>query len=156
MHSVLDILLFTGFIQGIIVGFLLIFHNKFNKKVFTILGYFTIIMSLDCLSQNELLVVNYPWVYWINNGNLFLFGPLFYLFVKSVKSSINPSKLIFILHLTPFFIIKLGDSRFGANKYWGSDFTTYVFSIFKWVFNNSWYCLCWNVLGRSGKNSKIK
>ena len=116
MDSILDILSFTGFIQGLLVGSIAIIHEKFNKAAFTYLGYLALLMGLDCICQNGLLVSTYPFIYWLNNGNLFLFGPLFYFFVRAVKSDRLPSRFELFLHFVPFILVKSGTLILGPTN----------------------------------------
>lgn len=116
MSSLLDILLVTGFIQGSIVGIILVFHRAFKNPMYSLLGWATLLMSLECLSQNELLSISNTWIYWLNNGNLFVLGPLFYFFVRAVKTDAMPSRRLLLLHLTPFLIIKLGTVILGPTN----------------------------------------
>ncbi len=107
MKSILEIFSYTGFIQGSLTGSLAVFHKKFNKPEFRILGLMAFLMGLDCLCQNPLVIANYPIVFWLNNGNLFLFGPLFYFIIKMVKSGVSlPLKRISII---PYSISRSGN-----------------------------------------------
>ena len=113
MKSILEILSYTGFLQGSLTGSLAVLHKRFNKPEFRLLGTLSLLMGLDCLCQNLLVVTHYPIVYWLNNGNLFLFGPLIYFFIKMVKSGKIPSRSEMLLHLSPFMIIKTGTLLLG-------------------------------------------
>ncbi|MDC8002491.1 helix-turn-helix domain-containing protein [Aureisphaera galaxeae] len=116
MDTLLNVLSITAFIQGCIVGVLLIFHPKFNTPMFTLLGVLVLLMGLECINQNGIVISKHAWLFWLNNGNLFLFGPLFYFFIRAAKTGIIPHRPVFILHIIPFLLIKTGTLVLGPNN----------------------------------------
>ncbi len=61
-------------------------------------------------------MAEYPWLFWMNNGNLFLFGPLFYFFIRAAHTGRFIAASTFILHLIPFVLIKSGTLILGPTE----------------------------------------
>ena len=111
MDQVTDILYVVGFIQGLLIGgFLLI--NKAVLKSARLLGVFVLFISYECFSQSTIVAPEGA-LYWINNGNLFLYGPLLLLFIQGTRLGLFPARGVILLHLLPFIIIKSGTLVFG-------------------------------------------
>ncbi|WP_299366670.1 AraC family transcriptional regulator [Winogradskyella sp.] len=86
-------------IQGILLGGFLL-TKKSNQ--FKLLAAITLIIAIDCLSHvswiNEI-------IHLINHGNLFALGPLTFVFYESLRKKRLFTS--FLVHLTPFFILKV-------------------------------------------------
>jgi len=97
--SFVDILfLFIG-IQGVVLS-LILFQKK--KTPFSLLGFLTLLIVIDSISHIEIVE---DVIFLINHGNLFLFGPLLYVFLISIYDEQHVFRS-YLIHFIPFVIIK--------------------------------------------------
>lgn len=90
--------LFIG-APGVILS--LILFQK-NNLPFRLLGFLTLLVVFDSISHIHIIK---DAVFLINHGNLFLFGPLLYIFFVSVYDKQKTLKAS-VIHITPFVLIK--------------------------------------------------
>jgi AraC-like DNA-binding protein len=105
-----QILLFLGAAQGFFLAFVLLSTRKENQRANRILAAILIIFCLNIVIHN---ISHRPYSYSIPHHEViitiifYLFGPLFYFYIKTLTTSISfPWKKKY-LHFLPFFICML-------------------------------------------------
>lgn len=110
-ESFTNMLYLLGFFQGVYISVLLLKQRPLKPSAIY-LGLFIIVISIEVLNQTDF---KFPidLVYWLNNGNLFLIGPLLFLFVRTIQPIDNSFEAHHLIHMIPFIIIKIATMVLG-------------------------------------------
>ena len=114
-YSYLVPLLFLGACNGIIFSTVLFFHKRGNKTANKLLAILVLMMSFSLAESVIVLSGTYiyaPHLISVTFPLHFLFGPLFYFYVKTRLSQVRTFKIVFLLHLLPFVIAILDQLPF--------------------------------------------
>ena len=106
--DLITIIILIGIVQGFFVSVLLLTLNRGNKTANHLLGILVILFSLSIsgfvfVRTNS--YKNFPFLIGIPSTVIFLFGPLFYFYVKELTSGEFSFKKERVLHFIPFLVL---------------------------------------------------
>lgn len=118
-------IIFLGVVQGIFLGIILITLKRGNRIANRVMGILVILFSLSIshiLLLRSGLYLKAPHLIMTNHPLLFLFGPLFLLYVSIIIKKRFTFKPAYLLHLIPFVVYVIYLMPFylksGAYKIW--------------------------------------
>lgn len=105
--DLVSIVIFLGIVQGVFLGTLLIFIKSPNRRANRVLGVLYICFSLSILHflllRNDLYEV-YPHLLRVSLPPLFLFGPLYSLYVRILTDRSTRLRVVELFHAIPFLV----------------------------------------------------
>jgi hypothetical protein len=109
--NIISTIIIIGIVNGILEGIaLLVFVHRGNRRANRILGFLVIILAF-CVSGMLLMSLGiyteYPHFLLITQPFLFLFGPLFWLYIQLVTHRIETFRLGLLYHAIPFILCTL-------------------------------------------------
>ena len=105
--------------QAVFLISLLLFRKSGNRAASVLIGGLLAVMvagNLNLLSLSSGLYQTYPHLYGISFGMIFLLGPLFYLYAKTIIDSNFKWRWAYLAHFAPYILYLL----LGANFYFAS------------------------------------
>ncbi len=126
--DLITIIILIGIGQGFFVSVLLLTLNRGNKTANHLLGILMILFSLSIIGFVFVRTDSYkefPFMIGIPSTVIFLFGPLFYFYVKELTSGHFKFKKVELLHFIPFtaliiyrlpFYLKSGGEKLASIK----------------------------------------
>lgn len=103
-----SIITLLGIAQGIFLGFLLLAINRGNKTANRLFGILMIMFSISIsgFEYSRLDLIKYfPFFGAFASAVIFLFGPLFYYYVRALTETNFHFRRVCYLHLIPFFLL---------------------------------------------------
>jgi len=106
MKEIFETIFLLASIQGVLLS-LMLFLRKENHAANIFLSMGILALSSELFSAvyySKLWYKDYPWFMGVTYSVAYLYGPIFYLYVKFLTKKIERVKIINLLHLVPFIL----------------------------------------------------
>lgn len=103
--NLVSIIYIVGAVQGGLIAILLLLRRP-SFLFIQLMASFLLVLAVDCFSVNRLWLSEDPIFWHFNMGNIFLFGPLLFLFVKYAINRQNQINFFDFIHFLPFLVTK--------------------------------------------------
>ncbi len=131
--DIITVIIFLGIVQGIFLGILLLTIKRGNRKTNRLLGVLMILFSFSITGFLLIRTSQYsrfPFLIGFPSTVIFLFGPVFYFYVKALTEKDFLFQKKDLLHLIPFVILILYKIPFFVSNTWDKLSTINDYSSF--------------------------